>query len=111
MDFAARYGPWGVVLGASEGLGEAYAHGLASRGLHVVVAARRGEPLQLVADDIATRYRTETRAVPLDLAAADFLDRLRTVTDELDVGIVVYNGAAGYIGPFLDGAESLAAIV
>ena len=41
MAFAEKYGPWGIVLGASEGLGEAYARGLAARGLNVVVAARR----------------------------------------------------------------------
>jgi uncharacterized protein len=111
MSFADRYGPWGVVLGASEGLGEAYARGLAVRGLNVVVAARRSEPLQRVADDIATQHGMETRAVPLDLAAPDFLDSLRAVTDELEVGLVVYNGAAGYIGSFLDGADSIASIV
>ena len=111
MTFADRYGPWGVVLGASEGLGEAYAHGLGSRGLNVVVAARRSEPLQHVADDIATQHGVEARAVPLDLAAPDFLDRLRAVTDDVAVGLVVYNGAAGYIGSFLDGADSIASIV
>jgi short-subunit dehydrogenase len=111
MGFAETYGPWGVVLGASEGLGEAYARGLASRGLNVVAAARRSEPLQLVADDIATQHGAETRAVPLDLAAPDFLSRLRAVTDELEVGLVVYNGAAGYIGSFLDGADAISSIV
>lgn len=100
------------MLGASEGLGEAYARGLAARGLDVVVAARRAEPLQAVADDIAAAHGVATRAVPLDLVSTDFLDTLRGVTDDLDVGIVVYNGAAGYIGPFLDGSdEELAAVV
>src|SRR6266404_4331140 len=102
MGFAEKYGPWGVVLGASEGLGEAYARGLASRGLNVVVAARRSEPLRRVADDIAAQHGVETRAVPLDLASPDFLDPLRAVTDDMEVGLVVYNGAAAYIGSFLD---------
>jgi short-subunit dehydrogenase len=79
--------------------------------LNVVVAARRSEPLRRVADDIATQHGVKTRAVPLDLAAPDFLEALRTVTDELEVGLVVYNGAAGYIGSFLDGADSIASIV
>jgi short-subunit dehydrogenase len=111
MGFADKYGPWAVVLGASEGLGEAYARGLAARGLSVVVAARREAPLRRVADAIATEHGVETRAVRLDLASPDFLDGLRTVTDDLDVGLVIYNGAASYVGPFLDGAESFAAIV
>src|SRR3954452_21405591 len=111
MGFAERYGSWAVVLGASEGLGEAYARGIASRGLNVVVAARRSEPLQRVADDIAAQLGTETRAVPLDLAAPASLDRLRGFTDELDVGLVVSTGAAGHSGSFLDGADAIASIV
>jgi len=112
MSFSEKYGRWGVVLGASEGLGEAYAHGLAARGLDVVVAARRVEPLRAVADDIAAQHGVQTRAVALDLAAPDFLGMLRATTDDLDVGLVVYNGAAGHVGPFLDADdEAMAAIV
>ncbi|HEV3225429.1 MAG TPA: SDR family NAD(P)-dependent oxidoreductase [Acidimicrobiales bacterium] len=103
MGFVERYGSWGVVLGASEGLGEAYARGLARRGLHVVVAARRAEPVRAVAESIATNHGVETRAVTLDLAEPTFIDALRATTDELDVGFVVYNGAGAYVGPFLDG--------
>ena len=43
MSFHDRYGQWAVVLGASEGLGEALARGIAEGGLNVVVAARRAE--------------------------------------------------------------------
>lgn len=110
--FSEKYGPWGVVLGASEGLGEAYARGLAARGLDVVVAARRSEPLRAVADDVAADGGVQTRAVALDLAAPTFLDELRSTTDGLDVGLVVYNGAAGHVGPFHDADDvALAAIV
>lgn len=105
MGFADRYGPWGIVLGASEGLGEAYARGLAARGLDVVVVARRGDPLRAVAGEIAAAHGVTTRAAVLDLAAPGFLDELCAQTDDLDVGLVVYNGAAGYIGPFLDGGD------
>jgi uncharacterized protein len=110
--FLDRYGPWAVVLGASEGLGEAYAHGIAARGLNVVVAARRAELCQQVSGNIAARYRVATHAVTLDLAATNFLDKLRAVTDPLEVGLVVYNGAAEYTGPFKSqGVESLQRIV
>ena len=110
--FAEQYGPWSVVLGASEGLGAAYAHGLAARGLNVVVAARRPELLAHVARDVASRHAVETRAVVLDLGAPDFLDVLQVETDQLDVGLVVYNGASGYVGPMKDQAvDSLRSII
>jgi short-subunit dehydrogenase len=101
-----------VVLGASEGLGAAFADGLAQRGLDVVVAARRAELCSAVAKDVAARHGVATQPVVLDLAGADFLDRLRAVTDALEIGLVVYNGAAGYVGPFeSQGAASLRQIV
>ena len=112
MTFLDRYGPWAVVLGASEGLGETYARGIAGRGLNVVVAARREQLCQQVARDLAERHGVATHAVTLDLAASDFLDKLRAVTDPLEVGLVVYNGAAEYTGPFKSqGVESLQRIV
>ena len=42
-DFLAQYGPWALLAGASEGLGEALAHEAARRGLNVVLVARRAE--------------------------------------------------------------------
>jgi uncharacterized protein len=110
--FADKYGPWAVVLGASEGLGEAFAYGVAARGVNVVVAARRAEPLQRVADAVANKAAVETRAVTLDLADPAFLDSLRRVTDGLDVGLVIYNGAGSYVGEFVDQSiESMQSIV
>jgi short-subunit dehydrogenase len=112
MSFVDKYGPWGVVLGASEGLGQAYAEGMAKRGLSVVVAARRPGPLRRVATDVAQRYDVETRWVQVDLAREDFLDPVRVVTDALDVGLVVYNGASAYVGPILtQEPESLRSII
>ena len=40
-DFRAKYGPWAVVAGASEGLGAAFAESLARRKLNLVLIARR----------------------------------------------------------------------
>ena len=102
MRFADRYGPWAVVLGASEGLGAAYAEELAGRGVNVVVAARRSAPLHEVADSLHRAHGVETRVAVLDLAAEDLVTTLRTVTDGLDIGLVVYNATGHFIGPFLD---------
>src|SRR3954449_9065965 len=110
--FRERYGSWAVVLGASEGLGAAWAHGLAARALDVRVGARRDDLLQQVADDVAGQHGVLTRALALDLAEPDFLMALQRETDALDVGFVVYNGAAGYVGPLKSQPlDSLRAIV
>lgn len=102
MRFDDRYGPWSVVLGASEGLGEAYAHELARRGVNVVVAARRAALLHDVADRIHHTNGVDTRAVVLDAAAENLMETLGAATDDLGVGLVIYNATGHFIGPFLD---------
>ena len=67
VDLVDRYGPWALVLGASEGLGAAWARGLAQRGLNVIVAARRLDRLEEVAAEVRG-FGVEARAVCLDLA-------------------------------------------
>jgi short-subunit dehydrogenase len=102
MRFDHRYGPWAVVLGASEGLGEAYADELAGRGVNVVVAARRSALLHDVADRLHHSHGVDTRAAVVDLAADNLMATLRAMTDDLDVGLVIYNATGHFIGPFLD---------
>src|SRR5947209_446882 len=112
MSFVERYGPWAVVLGASEGLAEAFARGVAARGVNVVGVARRREPLRRVAEDITQGHGVEARSAAIDLGSADFLDELRAVTDDLDVRLAIYNAAASYVGEFEDQSlESMKSIV
>ena len=44
--FKQQYGPWAFVAGASEGIGQAYAHQLAQRGLNLITCARRLDVLE-----------------------------------------------------------------
>jgi short-subunit dehydrogenase len=99
VDFADRYGPWAVVAGASEGVGASVARQLGSRGVNVVLVARRQGPL----DEVAAEVATETRTVALDLSRADAAGALADATADLDVGLLVYNaGADPHMSRFLD---------
>ncbi len=99
-----KYGPWALILGASEGVGVSFARQLGKMGIHCVLVARQAELLQREADRVSADFGVQTRTLALDLTRGDMLDRLREVTDDLDVGLVVYNAAAvpGGGGRFLD---------
>jgi uncharacterized protein len=71
--FKQRYGEWAIVTGASSGIGEAFAHGLAARGVRPLLVARRADELARVAVEIAAEYGIEAGIFVGDLAAPDFI--------------------------------------
>jgi short-subunit dehydrogenase len=100
--FRQKYGPWALVAGASEGIGAAFAEELAARGVHLVLIARRAEPLEDLARRIRASHAVEVRTASIDLGAPSLLDDVRGAMDGLDVGLLVYNAALAFIGPFLE---------
>lgn len=101
-DFAKRYGSWGIVAGASEGLGAEYAKELASRGLNLILIARRAELLRSLASQLSSTYKIRTRPIDLDLSTADAAEQILRETEDLEIGLLVYNAAFSAIGPFLE---------
>lgn len=102
LSFGARYGPWAVVAGASEGVGEALARLLAGRGVNVVLVARRRAVLDEVASSIRAASGVDTRVVAADLAADGAVEQIAAATDGLEVGLLAYcAGADPNYEPFL----------
>jgi short-subunit dehydrogenase len=92
--FADRYGPWAVVAGASEGVGEAFARAVAERGVNVLLLARRQNVLDEVAASIAVDTGVEARPLAIDLASADAMAQIAEATAGLDVGLIMYCAGA-----------------
>src|SRR5271156_2983815 len=102
MTFAAKYGPWALVAGASDGVGAAFAQSLAERGVNVVLVARRQAALDEVAAGIASQTSAETRTLAVDLARPDAAAVVAAATDDLEIGFLVYcAGADPNFEPFL----------
>ena len=98
-EFQARYGPWAVVAGASEGLGAAFAETLASRGINLVLVARRPDPLAACARGVEERHGVTAIAHALDLSdPAATLAFARTL--DQDIGLLVCNAAYSAVGHF-----------
>ena len=73
------------------------------QGLNLVLLARKPEPLEEVARQIRADYPVQVRAVPMDLTAPDVLQRIRAATDDIAVGLLIYNaGAESQMVNFLD---------
>jgi uncharacterized protein len=104
--FAATYGPWAVVAGGSEGLGGAFAHELARRGLHLVLVARRPDPLARTAELLRQSTGTQVQTVTADLAEPGAIDLVSEITADRTVGLVVANAAISPTGPFTGTAEA-----
>jgi short-subunit dehydrogenase len=112
MTFATRYGPWALVAGASDGLGAAFAAGLAERGLNVVLLARRQSILEYVAAEINSRFPVETRVMAMDLAEPGAAATIAAATSDLEIGFLVYCAGADpnfrpFLGTPLAGAEAM----
>jgi len=93
-NFADRYGPWALIAGASDGIGEALAREVAARGVNVVLLARRKTELERVAGSIREECGVETRVLVADLMADDLEARIVDGTAELEIGLLVYNAGA-----------------
>lgn len=99
--FLKKYGPWAVVTGASEGIGAAFAEELASKGLNLVLVARRQDRLCALADSLQSRFNVEVRIAPTDLGDMLEANRMLKSTAELDVGLLVAAAGFGSSGPAL----------
>jgi short-subunit dehydrogenase len=102
VTFATKYGPWALVAGASDGVGAAFAAGLAERGVNVVLLARRQAVLDQVAAEINSQSAVETRTLAIDLAEPGAASAIAAATSDLEIGFFVYcAGADPDFKPFL----------
>ena len=88
-----KYGPWALVIGGSEGVGAAFARMLAADGFKLVLVARKPGPLEDVAAEVRGQG-AEVRILSADLSSSDVLDQVRSVTDDIEIGLMVYNAGA-----------------
>lgn len=104
MVTAERYGPWALIAGGSEGVAASFARQLANVGMNLVLVARRPEPLERLALELKSHSHVQVRTVSVDLSRPDVLDPIREATDDVDVGLLIFN--AGHtddvFGSFLD---------
>ena len=91
-----------LITGASSGMGRDYARELASRGVSLVLVARRAEPLEQLAQELRGRFSVAIHVMPTDLAneaaRQSLHDELRTAGIKID--LLINNAGFGLFGPF-----------
>ena len=94
-------GSFALVTGASAGIGEAIARGLARRKVPLLLVARSGEKLVALADELRALSGVAVEAIVLDLASEGAAERLVAATEGAGrpVGLLVNNAAFGFYGP------------
>ncbi|MDX2015692.1 MAG: SDR family NAD(P)-dependent oxidoreductase [Myxococcaceae bacterium] len=93
-----RYGPWALVTGASDGIGQAFARELAADGLKLVLVARRRKALEDLARELSP---AEVLVVDADLSTEAGVQAVEAAIAPLDVGLFVASAGFGTSGDFL----------
>ena len=101
VNFVEQYGPWALVVGASQGLGAAWAEECAKRGQNVAICARTLSKLDAVAADLRKKYGVETRTFSIDISAEDCPEKIYENVKDLDLGTLIYNAAIETGGYFI----------
>lgn len=99
--YKEKYGPWALITGASSGLGAEFARQLAKKGLNLIIAARRTDRLEDLAEQLRKDQGIDVRCVGVDLSVPDFLPTILKATEDVEVGLLVNNAGYGMATDFL----------
>ncbi|TGR65672.1 SDR family oxidoreductase [bacterium M00.F.Ca.ET.194.01.1.1] len=93
-----------LITGASSGLGLEFAELLAAQGVHLVLAARRQEPMEKLAASLRQKYHVDIHIEPIDLAVPGAAADLKGKLDQkaLTIDVLVNNAGYGLQGEFLE---------
>lgn len=99
-DLIGSYGAWALVTGATDGIGKAFAYGLARRGLNLILVSRSSHKLRTVSDLIRADFpNCDVRTVEIDFSGDTDggISRLKAaIKDVEDLGILVNNVGITY---------------
>ncbi|KAM6154383.1 very-long-chain 3-oxoacyl-CoA reductase-B-like [Erethizon dorsatum] len=92
-------GAWAVVTGATSGIGKAYAHELARRGLNIVLISRSLSKLEQEAGEIERLHGRSTRVIQADFTGGlEIYSAIEAGLRGLEIGVLVNNVGMTYGG-------------
>jgi len=93
---------WGLITGASAGIGVALAQELAAAGVHLVLTARRLERLEELAGTIREKHGVKVEVVAADLSIGDAPQKIFEFTAQrgIEIDLLINNAGFGQYGEF-----------
>lgn len=91
---------WGLITGASSGIGAEFARQLAARGMHLILVARREPLMRALADELHRQHGTKCEVIVADLSRPEEPARVLDDISQrgLTVELLVNNAGFGYVG-------------
>ena len=102
MTLREKYGEWGIILGATEGVGKAFCERLAKEGMNVVMVGRREEKLKELGEELKNTYEIDYKVVKADFSLPDATDKIFAATENLDMGFMAYVACLHSFGKIQD---------
>ncbi|XP_014788299.1 inactive hydroxysteroid dehydrogenase-like protein 1 [Octopus bimaculoides] len=91
-----------VVTGSSEGIGKAYAHELASRGMNLILVSKGDTLLKKTAESIAHQFGVEVIPIVVDFSAnREIYHKIWSQIKDKEIGILINNVGVMYHYPQL----------
>ena len=101
MELKTTYGAWACVAGAGEGLGAAFAFGLARRGFNLILIDLDPEKLSEVEAAIRRTHAVQLVSLCVDLVDRESIQPIMAAIESSGCRFLVYNAAYGPVRPFL----------
>jgi len=92
---------WGLITGASAGLGQEFARQLSATGMNLILVARRAEPMVALASEIKEAHGVDVRILTADLSRASAPSEIFIYVQQQDIEIDYLINNAGSSGPNL----------
>lgn len=99
-NFKEKYGPWALITGATSGIGEEIAKEIASRGINIVLVARKTDELELKSSALKTKYNINTKTISADLSTNEGIEIIKSSTNELSIGLLAISAGLEVNGAF-----------
>lgn len=89
MNYKEKYGDYALITGGSSGIGKAIANELASKGLNLILVARRPEELEQAAQEIRGKHAVDVQCISADLMSSEGMQALKDGAAKYQVGLLV----------------------